>query len=160
MKARNCGLSQYQLTNCQAMETLKGKRIGALDFGLKRIGFAVCDELHIVVSPRGFFENTPELWQHLAEAFAKERLGAVVVGVPYRTDGTRTNIIDAVERFVDALRSRTALPVLTMDEAFSSRGAVQTMVRSGVKKKRRAEKGRTDAVAAAIILRDFLEELR
>jgi putative Holliday junction resolvase len=144
-------------------EALKGKRIGAIDYGLKRVGFAVCDEMHILASPRGFFANNTEqpekLWSELVVAVERERLGAVVVGVPYRLDGAQTPVIEAIERFVEEAKRRLALPVFTIDESFSSRNAVRTMVSSGVKKKQRAAKGRTDAVAAALILRDFLEEI-
>jgi putative Holliday junction resolvase len=143
--------------------SLRGKRIAALDYGTKRVGFAVCDELHITVSPRGFFDNdesNPELlWKQLAEAFAWERVGAILVGVPYRVDGAQTSVIEAIERFVGELHRRFALPVFTIDESFSSRRAVQTMVATGIKKKQRAAKGRTDAVAAALMLREFLEEI-
>ncbi len=139
---------------------LKGKRIGAVDYGLKRIGFAVCDELHITTSPRGVLQNTPDIWDNLLAAFAHERLGAVIVGVPYRVDGATTPFIETIEKFIVELRVRSGLLIIAVDESFSSRHAMQSMVASGVKKKQRAQKGRTDEVAAALILRDFLEELR
>ncbi len=153
-------------TNITAVEVnndlraaLRGKRIGALDYGQKRIGFAVAEELHIVASPRGFFLNDASLQQELEKAFARERLGALLVGMPFQHDNSETPIMKEIRAFVEGLRGSLAIPVYMVDEAYSSREAMRTMIQSGKKKRHRAEKGHTDEVAAALILREFLQEL-
>lgn len=138
---------------------LHGKRIGALDYGQKRIGFAVCDELHIIASPRGFFASTLNLMSELQIAFERERVGAIIIGMPFQHDDTETAMMREIHAFMEELRAHTTLPMFVVDEAYSSREARQTMIRSGKKKSHRAEKGRTDEVAAALILREFLREL-
>lgn len=138
---------------------LHGKRIGALDYGQKRIGFAVAEELHIVASPRGFFLNDASLPQELGKAFERERLGALIVGMPFQHDNSETPIMQEIRAFVDRLRSSFVIPVYVVDEAYSSREAMRTMIQSGKKKRHRSEKGRTDEIAAALILREFLQEL-
>jgi putative Holliday junction resolvase len=201
------------MTKAEIATSFVGKRIAAVDYGLRRVGFAVCDESHIVVSPRGFFENHPlsvgkvarwqpptqeeslgdacedayrdasnqasnqarqeertrpalpmypaeRLWNALLPALECERVCAVVVGVPYRTDGLSTALIEHIHRFCEELRTRTQLPVFEIDESFSSNRAVQAMMSTGASRKKRARKGTTDAVAAALLLRDFLEEYR
>jgi putative holliday junction resolvase len=179
---------QHQ-TNTQASlrETLRGKRIGALDYGLKRVGFAVCDTMHILASPRGFFANNvsesnlangnemeagenapdaPSLFVDILTAVEREQLAALIVGVPYRVDDEVTPLMVRIEDFMVALQAHLAerLPaspvlVLPVDEAFSSKRAMETMIASGTKKNKRAEKGKADAIAAAWMLREFLQEL-
>jgi putative Holliday junction resolvase len=147
-----------EITN-ELRAELRGKRIGALDYGQKRIGFAVCDELHIIASPRGFFASTLNLVGELLTAFERERLGAIIVGMPFQHDDSESPMMQEIHTFIDELREQTTLPVYVVDEAYSSREARQTMIHSGKKKRHRAEKGRTDEVAAALILREFLREL-
>jgi putative holliday junction resolvase len=163
------------MTNTLLRQNLAGKRLGALDYGLKRVGFAVCDELHILASPRGFFANTvaadtskeadaPALLDAVVSAARSERLAAVIVGVPYRVDGVVTPLMRRIEGSMQTLRTRFAadgldVVVIATDESFSSKRATETMVASGTKKRKRAEKGRSDAVAAAVMLREFLQEL-
>ncbi|MBM2813864.1 MAG: Holliday junction resolvase YqgF [Ignavibacteria bacterium] len=141
-------------------QELKGKRIGSLDYGRKRIGFAVCDELHITVSTRGvFFKDTPDYFEKLVEAINSERLSAIVVGEPVRNDGIETDLQKEINEFADNLNEKTGLAIYRQDESFSSKRAVSTMLEIGFKKKKRRDKANTDTISAAIILRDFLETI-
>jgi putative holliday junction resolvase len=147
-----------EITNALRTD-LRGKRIGAVDYGTKRVGFAVADELHITASPRGTFANTPTVVEELQRAFLSERLGCVIVGVPVRHDNAASPLIDAIEVFGERLGRGMVIPLYYVDEAYSSRDAMQSMIAAGTKKRARAQKGRTDEVAAAVILREFLREL-
>jgi putative Holliday junction resolvase len=142
------------------IDDLKGKRLVALDYGRKRVGLAVCDELHITVSPRKFYDITDDkFWNDLLVDLATERAGAIIVGVPFRLDNIETEIIKEIRQFIVDIKERTDLPVYEQDEAFSSVDAMKTMLSNGTKKSKRAKKGSADKIAAAIILRDFLQEL-
>ena len=121
---------------------------------------AVCDEMHIVVSTRAVVENTPDVIDRLLQQFASDRTEVGIVGVPRHHDGRITPIIETIERFVTELRIHTSLPVFEADEAFSTKEARSIMVATGVKKKKRQTKGVKDQVAAAVILRDVIEEVR
>lgn len=139
---------------------LLGKRLASLDYGRKRVGFAVCDELHITVSPRKFYDITDaKFWDNLLADLVAERVYAIIVGVPYRHDNVETEMIIEIKSFIEDVKTRTSLPVYEQDEAFSSKVAMTTMIGIGKKKKKRAQKGSADMVAAAVILRDFLHEL-
>jgi putative holliday junction resolvase len=140
-------------------EELRRKRIGAVDYGTKRVGFAVADELHITTSPRGTFANTPQLLEELQSAILLERLGCVLVGVPVQHDGSVSPLMRTIEVFGEKLRAATSLPLYYVDEAYSSREATQSMIAAGRKKRDRSRKGSADEVAAAVILREFLREL-
>ena len=141
-------------------EHLKGKRIAAIDYGRRRVGFAVCDEFHITTSPRGIFILTDDdFWEKLNEALDKENAAAVVLGVPLRHDNEETDLIKEIYEFQKELEKRFGIEVITYDEAFSSKRAEKTMLEIGTKKKKRAKKGTKDEFAAAIILRDFLNSI-
>lgn len=138
---------------------LKGIRIGAIDYGKKRVGFAVCDELHITVTPKEVFDRTSDnFFDVLQSSIHKEKVGLLIVGVPYRLDNKETELIREIMEFIKELKSKTGIEVLTFDESFSTHRSVNIMLEIGKKKKRRAMKGNKDMIAAAIILRDFLEE--
>lgn len=144
----------------QEQTLLHGKRIMALDYGERRTGVAVCDELHIVVSSRPVIETNDTLIDNLVRQIESDRIQAVIVGVPEYHDGRITPIIEKILMFVQELRQRQPLPVITYDEAFSTRDARSVMIASGMKKKKRQTKGVKDQVAAAVILQRVLDELQ
>lgn len=142
------------------LASLRGKRLCALDVGMKRIGVAVCDEMHIVVSTRPVIENTPLAIDVLRERCVTDRIDVLIIGVPRLHDDRVTPIIEAIQQFIERVRQALPLPVFEADEAFSTKEARSIMVSSGVKKKKRQTKGVKDQMAAAVILRDVVEEVR
>jgi putative Holliday junction resolvase len=85
-------------------------------------------------------------------------VGEIVVGLPRRLDGSRTDQTVAVERFIAALRDRVDVPITTEDERLSSREAESRLaVRERDWRKRKAA---LDAAAAAVILQDYLDRTR
>lgn len=146
--------------NDQERTSLRGKRLMALDFGMRRIGVAVCDELHILVSTRPVLDNTPQVLEILCRLVDRERCDALLIGVPRHHDDRTTPIIEAAEAFIGLVRSAVTIPVYEVDEAFSTQQARARMIGSGVKQKRRRQKGVKDQFAAAVILETVLEELR
>jgi len=138
----------------------RNKRIAALDYGNARIGVAVCDEMHIIVSTRPVIVNDAHVIKALQDRFAMERTELVLVGIPALVqEETETDIIREIRAFIARLRESISIPILETDEAFSSKRAREMMFSTGMKKKRRREKGTKDQLAAAIILKDFLSEL-
>jgi len=144
----------------QERASLHGKRLMALDFGLRRIGVAVCDELHILVSTRPVLDNTPEVLDSLRKLVERERSDALLIGVPRHHDDRSTPIIEAAESFIEQVRGVVVIPVFEVDEAFSTKQARERMIGSGMKKKKRRQQGVKDQFAAAVILESVLEELR
>lgn len=141
-------------------DAIRGKRLLALDYGDARIGVAVCDELHIVVSTRPVITNDPTMWDVLLRRLADDRIDVVIVGVPRKLDDTSSPIIERILVFIDELKQRTDRPVYDVDEAFTTQRARELMISSGTSKKRRSAKGTKDQVAAAIILQDVIDESR
>ena len=89
-------------------------------------------------------------------AAEEDGVGAIVVGLPRRLDGTPTEMTPRVEQFARSLREKTALPVTLQDERLSSREAESRLALTD--KDWRSRKARLDAAAAAIILQDYLDE--
>ncbi|MBU3698521.1 MAG: Holliday junction resolvase RuvX [Candidatus Kapabacteria bacterium] len=132
----------------------------ALDYGQRRIGVAVCDEMHIIVSTRPVINNTPAVIDEVRSLLERERTQVLLVGVPRLHDERSTPIIQEIEQFIVNVRAALAIPVFEIDEAFSTKEARQIMLRSGMRQKKRQAKGVKDQVAAAVMLESVLEEVR
>jgi len=139
---------------------IKKKRIAALDYGRKRIGLAICDEYHITVSPVGYYFNEPEtIIKTLADKLRELSAGQLVIGMPVKYDGTDHGLKEEIEEFGKKIGEYSGLQVDYQDESNTSKKAAGLMIEIGTKKKKRREKGNTDMIAAAIILRDYLNEM-
>ncbi len=137
---------------------LKNKRIAAIDYGKRRIGIAVCDILHITVTPKLLIDTKFEdKFTRIAKFVQEESIDALVVGIPERDDDKNKEFIDEIKNFIEKIKEITGLNVYEQDESYSTIDAVNTMISIGYGKKKRREKGNKDKIAAAIILRNFLE---
>lgn len=131
-------------------------RILALDYGLKRTGIAVTDELQLIASGLDTIE-TPKLMEFLEGYFKKEQIAEVIMGMPKQMDGTPSESAPLVEVFSEKFRKKFPDMKLTfVDERFTSKMAFQTMIDSGLKKKQRRDKALLDEISATIMLRDYL----
>lgn len=134
----------------------KGKRLMGVDFGLKRVGTAVSDPFHITVSPKKVFDfSDKRFYQNISNFINNENIGAIVVGVPLTDKNKNEIIIDEIRAFSKKINDLTGKDVFYVDESYTSKDAVKTMIEIGKKKKFRATKGETDKVSAALILREF-----
>jgi putative holliday junction resolvase len=131
-------------------------RIVAIDYGGKRTGIAVSDPLQIIATA---LETVPtkELLSFLKEYSAKEEVESFVVGEPKNLDGSDTDASQMVRNFLVQLKSLfPEKPIHLIDERFTSKMAMQSLIASGTKKKDRKVKGNIDKVSATIILQDFM----
>ncbi|EPR69401.1 Holliday junction resolvase RuvX [Cyclobacterium qasimii] len=133
-------------------------RVLAIDLGTKRTGLAVTDPLVIVASP---LETIPthKLLDYLKNYTSKEEVSTIVLGWPKSLDGTDTNMTQPVVAMEKKLRKIfPEIKVELVDERFTSKMAMQSMISMGSKKKDRMEKaGNLDKISAAIILQTYLE---
>ncbi|MFA5512479.1 MAG: Holliday junction resolvase RuvX [Candidatus Kapaibacterium sp.] len=141
-------------------EKLKGVRIAGIDYGTKRIGIAVCDELHISVKPVETVLTDKENYiDEICRILTAERIGAIVLGMPDTFDGQKTEFHGKIQKFGDTIRNELNSEIYYVDESFSSMDAATFMVNYGIKKKERAKKGTLDKYSALMILQQFLDEL-
>ena len=133
-------------------------RIVAIDYGTRRCGLAVTDPGQMIASP---LETVPshELMNYLKTYFEKEEVELLVLGHPRQMDHSESESMKQIRFFVGAFKKRfKKIPVEWMDERFTSRLAMDAMIRGGMKKSDRQIKGNVDRVSAAIILQSFLEK--
>ena len=131
-------------------------RILALDFGKKRTGIAVTDELQIIASGLTTIE-TKELITFLKGYTVKEDVELFLVGEPKQMDYTESESEAIIKPFLKTLKKEFPdIAVKRVDERFTSKMAFQTMIDSGLKKGQRKNKALVDEISATIILQSYL----
>ena len=134
-------------------------RILGIDYGRKRTGVAVTDPLGIVA---GNLATVPThtLMQFILEYIGREQVDRIVIGNPMQLNGQPSESMKYITPFVNKLRKMLPdMPVVMYDERFTSSIAHQAMSDGGMKKSDRRDKSRVDAIAATIILNDYLQSI-
>ena len=137
-------------------------RVLGIDVGDRRVGLAISDASRTLARPLTTVKVTDaadavnRVAQTIAELAADEDgLDAIVVGLPARLDGSPTNATPRVQAFIDALRARTTVRIVTEGERLTSREAESRLAVN--ERDWRKRKDTLDAVAASIILQDYLD---
>ncbi|WP_417887219.1 Holliday junction resolvase RuvX [Zunongwangia sp.] len=131
-------------------------RIMALDFGTKRTGIAITDELQMIASGLTTVA-TKDLLVFLEDYFKKEKVVTVVVGEPKQRDNTASESEVYIAEFIKVfVKKFPAMKLERVDERFTSKMAFQSMIDGGLKKKKRRDKALIDEVSATIILQSYL----
>jgi len=134
-------------------------RILALDYGSKRTGIAITDEMKMIASGLTTV-STSELMDFLRKYIALEKVELILVGEPKQKDGTQSSIEEAIQKFLKKFSNIFPdLEVKRVDERYTSKMAFQTMIDSGLKKKQRRNKALVDEISATIILQEYLYNL-
>ena len=131
-------------------------RILAIDYGQKRTGIAVTDEMQLIASGLTTIPSETAI-AFLKEYFSKEKVERVLIGEPKQMNGEPSESKATIEKFVGLFTD--AFPEMKMervDERFTSKMAFQTMIDSGLKKKQRQNKALIDEISATIMLQDYL----
>jgi putative Holliday junction resolvase len=134
-------------------------RILAIDYGTKRTGLAVTDEMQIIASGLTTV-NTKQLLEYLTTYISTEKVEKFVVGLPKQMDNTASESEVYIQKFLKELtKAIPQIPVDRVDERFTSKMAFQTMIDSGLKKKQRQNKALVDEISATLILQSYLSSL-
>ena len=134
-------------------------RIIALDYGTKRTGVAVTDPLKIIASPLVTLPSA-NLRPWMKAYLEKEFVETIIIGMPLSLDGSETHATKPVKDIIRLLKKDFPnVPIVTVDEQFTSKMAMQTLLKSGLKKKDRQKKELIDQTAATILLQDYLQGL-
>ncbi|MGE4554038.1 MAG: Holliday junction resolvase RuvX [Desulfovibrionaceae bacterium] len=129
----------------------------AIDFGLKRVGLAVCDPEGLLASPYGLIERTTraKLFDDLLDILQKEGVERVVVGLPLDLEGRDTETTRQARNFAASLARRTDVPVELYDERLTSAQAEDQLREAGIRCPKR-RKTRLDSQAATVLLESWL----
>ena len=131
-------------------------RILAFDYGLKRTGLAVTDDLQIIASGLKTV-RTNEIFNFLEDYLKKENIELFLVGEPKQMNYTPSEIETNITVFIKKLEEKFSnVPIQRVDERFTSKMAFQTMIDSGLNKKQRRNKALIDEISATIILQSYL----
>jgi putative holliday junction resolvase len=149
-------------------EPHKPGRILALDYGRARIGLAIADLETALARPLGTLDriNRNEDMRRLRELVREHGVHQIVVGLPLRLDGTHGDMAEEASRFGQRVHKQLGLPVEMVDERLTSWEAERLLeehqgrtihATSGKKRKKENEKTGVDAMAAALILKEYLD---
>ena len=134
-------------------------RILAIDYGQKRVGFAVTDELRICAGPLDTI-HVSKAFEFLQNYLQTEFVDVVVIGEPKKLDNTASDSTRFIEPFVQRVRKAFPdLEIVRVDERFTSKMAFQTMIDAGLKKKERQNKALIDRISATLILQSYMLQL-
>lgn len=134
-------------------------RILGIDYGAKRIGVAICDELGMTAQALAVIERKNkkkdfDAIENFVQTYGVEK---IVIGYPRRLDGTAGIQCEKVDAFILDLETIFSLPVIRWDEALSTKEAEEILREANVRQKKR--KGVVDKIAAGIILQGYLDHL-
>ncbi|TAN21719.1 MAG: Holliday junction resolvase RuvX [Chitinophagaceae bacterium] len=134
-------------------------RILAIDYGKKRTGIAVTDPLKMIATGLTTV-LTHELIPFLKKYFLREEVEKIIIGYPKNLNDTDTDATQSVRECVRILKKNFPdKPVEMLDERFTSKIALQSIVASGINKKQRRDKGLIDEVSATVLLQDYLRSI-
>ena len=129
----------------------------SLDYGDSKTGIAISDALGIIARPFATV-RTETAVEHITDIVAEEGVSCIVVGLAVNSDGELSASADKAKAFAEKLKKflDRSIEFRFVNEAFSTKSAQQIMLQNYNKKQRR-KKGLDDAIAAAVILQQFLD---
>jgi putative Holliday junction resolvase len=132
-------------------------RILGLDYGSKRIGVAVCDELGMTAQGLATIarKNRQQDLEEIARFIRKYNVEKIVIGYPIRLDGTEGIQCEKISKFASLLESTFSLPIIKWDETLSTKEAEEILIRANMRRDKR--KNIVDRVAASLILQGYLD---
>lgn len=135
-------------------------RLLAIDYGKKRTGLAVSDEMQVIAGGLTTVPTTG-LLDYILDYVKREPVERIVVGLPKQMNNEPSENMRRVEPFVNRLRKLLPdIPVDYHDERFTSVLAQRTIIEAGIKKMARRNKELVDEVSATIILQSYMESRR
>jgi len=132
-------------------------RILGLDYGSRRIGVALCDELGMTATGIATIarKNREADLAAIAELVRRHGVERIVVGYPLRLDGSEGIQCEKVDRFIRRLETRLSLPTTRWDETLSTKAAEELLRERGLRREKLREA--VDRVAACLILQGYLD---
>ncbi len=133
-------------------------RILAIDYGKKRCGLAVTDPLRMIANPLETV-GSDQLMEYVKNYLASETVDIIVFGMPADLQNNDTHVTQDVRNLIMTYRKMfPGVRIESIDERFTSKIAFDSMLASGLNKKKRAEKSRLDKISATLILQSYLEQ--
>lgn len=135
-------------------------RIMAIDYGKIRIGIALTDPLITFAYPFKTLLNDKNFWNELTSIVEEKNVIKIILGLPLKENGEEYELTATVLKFKEEIEKRTKAEVLLRDERYTSSIASEMINLSVTKRSKRRDKSLIDQSAAAIILQDYLNEIK
>ncbi|PWM47538.1 MAG: Holliday junction resolvase RuvX [Clostridiales bacterium] len=135
-------------------------RILALDYGLARTGLAISDLSGVLATPLFALPsyNTDRLIAEIQSVIEEKGVTEIIMGLPARTDGQKSEMQNKVRDFASQLTDKTGMKIKFIDEKFTTVIASQKLHQNNINSKK--QKGMIDAAAAAVMLQDWIDSHR
>lgn len=134
-------------------------RILAIDYGTKRVGVAVTDPLGMIAGALATVE-TPRIFNFLNEYLTVNDCNRLVIGYPLTLRNEPAEVTREINRFIERFASLYPyIEVIKYDERFTSKLAFDTILASGIGRRKRRDKAVIDRISATIILQNYLESI-
>jgi len=115
------------------------------------------DPLCVLAQGAGVLLNDRQLLANIHRLVSQHGVVKVIVGIPYAADGGKGSRANEIETFVSCLKEVIPVEIDTWDESLTSVEAERIHLASGMKRKKRRQKGRVDEMAARILLQEYLD---
>ncbi len=138
-------------------------KIMGIDHGKVRIGVAVSDESSSIAFGREIILNNKDVFSKLKKFISDESITRIVIGYPLTLKGEKSEQTLSVEKFEAELKNALSVPpynnitITLWDERFTSKLASDSMLESGMKRKKRQQKGNIDIISASLMLQSYLD---
>lgn len=134
------------------------KRALAIDYGSKRTGVAISDPLRMIANGLDTIASV-ELIPALVRIFTNQAFDTIIIGQPRRMDGSFSDIETEILLTIEQIKvTFPEAEIVRLDERFTSKIAMQTMIAAGSTKSQRKEKGNLDKISAALLLQEYLNQ--
>ncbi|MBK9330991.1 MAG: Holliday junction resolvase RuvX [Ignavibacteria bacterium] len=135
-----------------------------IDFGERRIGISISDAEKKYSFNRDYVFNDKDLLRKLLNIIISENVTRMIIGYPVSLMNTSMDVTLRVDKFAEALKQflkmkKLHVEITYFDERFTSKIAEESLLKSGVKKSKRREKGLVDSISAQMILQDYLDRM-
>lgn len=135
-------------------------RILGIDYGKKRVGLAVTD-MNRIIATKLATVSTSKIWEFLHTYFQNEKVDEVIIGYPLQMNNTASEAVAYINPFIKKFQEKyPEIPIIQVDERFTSKMAFRAMIDGGVKKMARRNRNLVDTISATIILQSYLEQKR
>lgn len=132
-------------------------RLMSFDYGTKRIGIAVSDPMQIIATALDVV-HPEKIWDFLKDYIAKEPVETFIIGKPLQMDGSASASTPHIVGFVRKLKKEYPnIPVVEVDERFTSKMASAVIAQSDLKKQKKQQKSLVDRISATLILQTYMD---
>ncbi len=131
-----------------------------IDFGSKRIGISISDPTLTIAQGLSVFENNSKIFDEIKKICSSYDVKLILIGLPVKLDGSYSSKTNEVLKFVEKLKSKLDIEVVTWDERLTSKLAQKAKIEMNLKKKKRQNKSLDDLIASTLILQSYLDYLK